>query len=134
MNDGQSSDSVEHTWARIMCRFHARDLHLVVGPSRLGATFDSVVSIDGPPPGSAHGGDVDEGGNRIVVEQRCSADPTAEADRRSEVRIGFIDAGLEAFAFTFGGCRTGVGHHASTTSVHGRRPDRLRAIERDYEV
>ncbi len=54
------------TGARIVCRFHARDLHLVMGPSRLGAAARFRVSIDGRPPGPAHGGDGDEGGNGMV--------------------------------------------------------------------
>ncbi len=72
---------------RIVYRFHARDLHLVMGPPRQGTAVRFRVSIDGQPPGPAHGLDVDDrrqrhGGRTASV----SADPTADADRRSAVR------------------------------------------------
>jgi Thioredoxin like C-terminal domain len=89
--------------ARIVNRFHARDLHLVMGPSRPGAPVRFRVTLDGRPPGPAHGGDVDESGNGTVVEQRLYQlirQPGAIVDRQFEVE--FVEAGVEAFAFTFG--------------------------------
>ena len=88
---------------RIVYRFHARDLHLVMGPPRQGASVRFRVTIDGQPPGAAHGGDVDEGGNGTVVEQRLYQlirQPKPIVDRQFEIE--FLDAGVEAFAFTFG--------------------------------
>ena len=88
---------------RIVYRFHARDLHLVMGPPRQGVPVRFRVAIDGQPPGSAHGGDVDEGGNGTVVEQRLYQlirQPKPIADRQFEIE--FLDAGVETFAFTFG--------------------------------
>jgi hypothetical protein len=41
--------------ARIVNRFHARDHHLVMGPSRRDSPVRFRVSIDGRPPGPAHG-------------------------------------------------------------------------------
>jgi hypothetical protein len=61
------------------------------------------VSIDGQPPGHAHGLDVDEGGNGTVVEQRLYQlirQPKPIVDRTFEME--FLDAGVETFAFTFG--------------------------------
>jgi hypothetical protein len=47
------------------------------------------VSIEGQPPGPAHGLDVNERGDGTVVEQRfLSADPTVETNRRSNIRDG----------------------------------------------
>jgi thiol-disulfide isomerase/thioredoxin len=89
--------------ARIVNRFHARDLHLVMGPSRRESPVRFRVSIDGRPPGPAHGIDVDEGGNGTVVEQRLYQlirQPKPIVDRQLEIE--FIDAGVEAFSFTFG--------------------------------
>jgi Thioredoxin like C-terminal domain len=54
---------------RIVYRFHARDLHLILGPSMRGMSVRFRVRIDGAPPGAAHGSDVDEQGNGIVTEQ-----------------------------------------------------------------
>jgi hypothetical protein len=61
------------------------------------------VLIDGRPPGEAHGLDVDENGNGTVTEQRLYQlirQPKAVIDRQFEIE--FLDAGVEAFAFTFG--------------------------------
>ena len=88
---------------RIVYRFHARDLHLVMGPAARGRSVRFRVLIDGKPPGAAHGGDVDEEGNGTVTEQRLyqlirQAKPIA--DRQFEIE--FLDSGVQAFAFTFG--------------------------------
>jgi thiol-disulfide isomerase/thioredoxin len=88
---------------RIACRFHARDLHLVMGPSRRESQVRFRVSIDGQPPGPARGDDVDAGGNGTVVEQRLYQlirQPKPIVGRRFEIE--FLDAGVETFAFTFG--------------------------------
>ncbi len=89
--------------ARIAFRFHARDLHLVMGPSAPGPPVRFRVLIDGQPPGAAGGGDVDEQGNGTVAEQRLYQlvrQPGPIKDRTFE--IVFLDAGAQAFAFTFG--------------------------------
>jgi len=88
---------------RIVYRFHSRDLHLVMGPSRRESPVRFRVSIDGQPPGAAHGIDVDDGGNGTVVEQRLYQlirQPSPIVDR--QFQIEFLDRGIEAFAFTFG--------------------------------
>src|SRR5262249_3583577 len=54
----------------IAYRFHARDLHLVMGPATPGTSVRFRVRIDGMPPGAAHGADVDEQGNGMASEQR----------------------------------------------------------------
>jgi thiol-disulfide isomerase/thioredoxin len=88
---------------RIAYRFHARDLHLVMGPAAPGTSVRFRVMIDGQPPGAAHGTDVDEQGNGTVTEQRLYQlirQPKPIADRQFEIE--FLDPGVEAFAFTFG--------------------------------
>ena len=88
---------------RIAYRFHARDLHLVMGPAARGTSVRFRVLIDGQPPGAAHGIDVDAKGNGTVSEQRMYQlirQPKPIADRQFEIE--FLDAGVEAFAFTFG--------------------------------
>ena len=88
---------------RIAYRFHARDLHLVMGPAAPGNSVRFRVLIDGQPPGAAHGTDVDEQGNGTVTEQRLYQlirQPKPIADRLFEIE--FLDPGVEAFAFTFG--------------------------------
>jgi hypothetical protein len=88
---------------RIECRFHARDLHLVMGPAARGAAVRFRVTLDGQPPGAAHGLDVDDAGNGSVAEQRLyqlirQRPPIVDRG----FAIEFLDAGVEAFAFTFG--------------------------------
>jgi hypothetical protein len=88
---------------RIAYRFHARDLHLVMGPAAPGTAVRFRVLIDGQPPGAAHGIDVDEQGNGTVTEQRLYQlirQPRPIADRQLEIE--FLDSGVEAYAFTFG--------------------------------
>jgi thiol-disulfide isomerase/thioredoxin len=88
---------------RIAYRFHARDLHLVMGPPARGAPIRFRVRVDGAPPGAAHGVDVDANGVGVASEQRLYQlirQPGPIADRRFEIE--FLDAGVEAFAFTFG--------------------------------
>jgi thiol-disulfide isomerase/thioredoxin len=88
---------------QIAHRFHARDLHLVMGPAAPGSSVRFRVLIDGKPPGAAHGIDVDEQGNGTVTEQRMYQlirQPKPIADRQFEIE--FLDPGVEAFAFTFG--------------------------------
>jgi hypothetical protein len=61
------------------------------------------VLIDGEPPGTAHGTDVDERGNGTVGEQRLYQlirQPKPIADRHFEIE--FLDSEVEAYAFTFG--------------------------------
>jgi hypothetical protein len=88
---------------QIAYRFHARDLHLVMGPAARGTAIRFRVTIDGEPPGAAHGSDIDPQGEGTVQEQRLYQlirQPGAIADRLFE--IAFLDAGVEAYAFTFG--------------------------------
>jgi hypothetical protein len=88
---------------RIAYRFHARDLHVVMGPPRRDSHVRFRVSIDGQRPGAAHGFDVDDAGNGTIVEPRLYQlirQPKAISDRQFEIE--FLDAGAEAFAFTFG--------------------------------
>jgi thiol-disulfide isomerase/thioredoxin len=87
----------------IAYRFHARDLHLVMGPAAPGTSVKFRVLIDGQPPGAVHGIDVDEQGYGTVTEQRLYQlirHPKPIVDRQFEIE--FLGSGVEAFAFTFG--------------------------------
>ena len=100
---GDKAVSLNKADGRIVYRFHARDLHLVMGPTRRENPIRFRVSIDGQPPAAAHGSDVDDAGNGTVVEQRLYQlirQPGAIVDRT--FAIEFLDPGAEAFAFTFG--------------------------------
>jgi thiol-disulfide isomerase/thioredoxin len=88
---------------RIVYRFHARDLHLVMGPAAPGTSVRFRVRIDGQPPGAAHGTDVDDQGNGTVTQPRLYQlvrQPGPVTDRSFE--ITFLDPGVRASSFTFG--------------------------------
>jgi hypothetical protein len=88
---------------RIAFRFHARDVHLVMGPTAREMRVPFRVSIDGAPPGPSGGIDVDENGSGLLDEQRMYQLIRQQGpidDRTFEIE--FLDRGAEAFAFTFG--------------------------------
>ena len=87
----------------IAFRFHARDLHLVMGPGSRGTSVPFRVLVDGEPPGDAHGLDADEQGLGTLVQQRLHQlirERGSITDRTFE--ITFLGPGVEAYAFTFG--------------------------------
>ena len=89
--------------ARIIYRFHARDLHLVLGPAADGKPLRFRVLIDGQPPGDDHGVDVGADGHGVVTSQRLYQlvrQRGAVRDRTFEIEV--LDPGVQAFAFTFG--------------------------------
>jgi len=88
---------------RIVYRFHARDVNLIMGPAARGTAVRFRVRIDGKPPGSAHGIDVDEQGNGTVSDPRMYQlirQPGPIADQLFEIE--FASPGVAAFDFTFG--------------------------------
>ena len=87
----------------IVYRFHARDLHLVMGPATPGTPVQFRVLLDGHPPAAAHGTDVDEAGDGTVTRPRLYQlirQPGPITERTFE--ITFLDPGVQAYAFTFG--------------------------------
>jgi hypothetical protein len=100
---GRQATDLNQAGGRITYRFHARDLHLVMGPAAPRASVRFRVLVDGHPPGAAHGIDVDDQGYGTVTEPRLYQlirQPSPIADRQFEIE--FLDSGVEAFVFTFG--------------------------------
>jgi thiol-disulfide isomerase/thioredoxin len=96
---------------RVAFRFHARDLNLVMRPASngestgdaTGASIPFRVLLDGQVPYDAHGGDVESDGRGIVEDQRTYQlirQPGQIVDRLFEIE--FLEAGVEAYCFTFG--------------------------------
>ncbi|MBV7514363.1 MULTISPECIES: cytochrome c biogenesis protein DipZ [unclassified Pseudomonas] len=89
--------------SRIVYRFHARDLHLVLGPGADHKPVRFKVLVDGKAPGDAHGTDVAPDGSGSVTEQRLYqlVRQTGGVTDRT-FSIEFLDPGVSAYAFTFG--------------------------------
>ena len=89
--------------AKITFRFHARDLHLVLGTEAGGQPIRFRVTIDGKPPGKDHGVDINEQGLGTVTDHRLYQLIRQTGDIRDRTfTIEFLDAGVQAYAFTFG--------------------------------
>jgi thiol-disulfide isomerase/thioredoxin len=100
---GRQAIVLNKSGGRIAYRFHARDLHLVMGPAERGTSVRFRVLVDGQPAVAARGLDVDGRGEGTVTEQRLYQlvrQPQPITARQFEIE--FLDSGVEAFAFTFG--------------------------------
>jgi cytochrome c biogenesis protein CcdA/thiol-disulfide isomerase/thioredoxin len=88
---------------KIAFRFLARDLHLVMGPGQAGKPLHFRVLLDGAPPGANHGVDIDANGNGTIGGERLYQLIRQSGDVAQHVfSIEFLDAGAEAYSFTFG--------------------------------
>jgi thiol-disulfide isomerase/thioredoxin len=88
---------------RIAYRFHARDLHLVMGPAERGTSVPFRVLLDRQAPDGAHGVDVDEDGSGTVTQQRLHQLVRQRGPVRERTfEISFGAPGVEVYAFTFG--------------------------------
>lgn len=88
---------------RILFRFHARDLHLVLGPAADGKPVRFRVMIDGKEPAENHGADTAGDGSGVVTSERLYQlvrQHGALADHTFSIE--FLDPGVKAYAFTFG--------------------------------
>jgi thiol-disulfide isomerase/thioredoxin len=100
---GKGASVLNQGEGRISFRFHARDVHLVMGPPERGTSVPFRVLVDGEAPGTAHGLDVDEHGHGAVAQQRLHQLIRQQGpidDRTFE--ITFLAPGVEAYVFTFG--------------------------------
>ena len=99
----QHAAVVNEPGGRIAFRFQARDVNLVMGPSARGKSVPFRVLLDGQAPRGAHGFDVDAQGNGKLADQRLYqlVRQIAPVEERL-FEIEFLDAGAEAYCFTFG--------------------------------
>jgi cytochrome c biogenesis protein CcdA/thiol-disulfide isomerase/thioredoxin len=99
---GQIATLLSPTGA-IVYRFHARDLHLVLGPTQGGKPVRFRVTIDGKAPGADHGMDVDADGYGTVTEDRLYQLIRQHGGIQDRTfRIEFLVPGVQAYSFTFG--------------------------------
>lgn len=99
---GAQNATLDRAGGAIRFRFHARDLHLVLGPAANGRPVRFRVTIDGRPPGDAHGMDAGAAGNGVIREQRLYQLVRGGGAGDRTFQIEFLDSGAQAFAFTFG--------------------------------
>jgi cytochrome c biogenesis protein CcdA/thiol-disulfide isomerase/thioredoxin len=100
---GGQSATLNKTDGALSFRFHARDLHLVLGPSADGKPVRFRVTIDGLSPGESHGADVNSDGEGVVTDHRLyqlvrESGPIVD----HTFSIQFLDPDVQAYAFTFG--------------------------------
>ncbi len=101
--DHQQIAELKSAGGKIVYHFHARDLHLVLGPTTDGKPVRFRVTIDGQAPGENHGVDTDAEGNGVVTGYRLYQlvrQKGAVTDRI--FAIEFESPGVQAFSFTFG--------------------------------
>jgi cytochrome c biogenesis protein CcdA/thiol-disulfide isomerase/thioredoxin len=102
---GKQEATLKKAGGKITYRFQARDVHLVLGPSKAGKTIRFKVTVDGKAPGKMHGMDINEEGigkvekNRLYQLIRQDSAPSYE---EKTFEIEFLDNEVQAFAFTFG--------------------------------
>jgi thiol-disulfide isomerase/thioredoxin len=102
-NAGTERSALQAAPGKVVFRFHARDLHMVLGPGKNGTAVRFKVTLDGAAPGDNHG--VDSGpdgtgevrGPRLyqLIRQKVRVQDRTFA-------IEFLDPGIEVFSFTFG--------------------------------
>ena len=91
------------TRASIVFRFHSRDLHMVLGPTKNGQPVRFRVKLDGAAPGADCGVDCAPDGSgevRLPRLYQLVRQKGQLKDRTFEIQ--FLDAGVRAYVFTFG--------------------------------
>jgi len=100
---GDEEAALDAAPGRIVMRFQARDLHLVLGPGADGKPVRFRVRLDGAAPALDHGSDVGADGAGTVQEHRLyQLIRQRDAGRDRTFEIEFLDSGVAAYAFTFG--------------------------------
>lgn len=101
--DHQQVAILDSAGGKIVFRFHARDLHLVLGPGADGKPVQFRVTIDGQAPGENHGVDTDAQGNGVVTAFRLYQLVRQKDEIKDHTfTIEFEDPGVQAYSFTFG--------------------------------
>jgi thiol-disulfide isomerase/thioredoxin len=100
---GGETARLEAAPGTIVFRFHARDLHMVLGPGKGGTPIRFRVRLNGAAPGANAGGDVAPDGTGEIREPRLYQlirQKGPVGDRTFEIE--FLDPGVQAYSFTFG--------------------------------
>jgi thiol-disulfide isomerase/thioredoxin len=99
---GRQAATLDEAGGQIFYRFHARDVHLVMGPATGNAVRFRVL-LDSRPPVDERGLDVDDEGRGVATQQRLHQLIRQPGDVTEHLcEITFLDPGIEAYVFTFG--------------------------------
>jgi thiol-disulfide isomerase/thioredoxin len=102
-NVGAESAVLQAASGTIVLRFHSRDLHMVLSPTKNGEALRFKVKLDGAAPGDDRGTDSDPDGMGTIREPRLYQLVRQKGhveDRTFEIE--FLDPGAQALVFTFG--------------------------------
>ena len=100
---GEESAVPQAAGGKIVFRFHARDLHLVLGPMKDGKPVRFRLTLDGMRPGDNCGSDVTPDGIGEVREPRLYQLIRQKGPVQDRIfEIEFFDPGVHALDFTFG--------------------------------
>jgi thiol-disulfide isomerase/thioredoxin len=102
-NVGSESAVSQGPGDKIVFRFHARDLHMVLGPDAPGKSIRFTVRLDGDKSGINHGVDSAADGTGEIREPRLYQLIRQEDNLIDHTfEIEFLDPGVRAYSFTFG--------------------------------
>jgi hypothetical protein len=102
-NVGAERATLESGPGKIAFRFHSRDLHMVLGPTKNGKPVRFRVRLNGSAPGDDHGSDSAADGTGEVQQPRMYQLIRQKGQVKDVTfEIEFLDPGVEAFSFTFG--------------------------------
>jgi thiol-disulfide isomerase/thioredoxin len=102
-NAGAESGTLESAPGKIEFRFHSRDLHMVLGPSKNGTPVRFKITLNGAAPGRDHGSDsVADGTGEIRQPRMYQLIRQKGPIKDVTFEIEFLDRGVEVFSFTFG--------------------------------
>jgi hypothetical protein len=102
-NAGAESGTLESTPGKVVFRFHSRDLHMVLGPSKNGTPVRFKIKLNGAAPQADHGSDSSADGTGEVRQPRMYQLVRQKGPVKDVTfEIEFLDPGVEVFSFTFG--------------------------------
>jgi len=94
---------LESAPGKVVFRFHSRDFHMVLGPSRNGTPVRFKIKLNGVAPGHDHGSDSAADGTGEVRQPRMYQLIRQKGPiQDTTLEIEFLDPGVQAFSFTFG--------------------------------
>jgi len=100
---GREFATVDGPAGTLRFRFHARDVHLVLGGAADGRPIRYRVTIDGKAPGANHGVDIDaDGWGEVGQDRLYQLVRQTGAISDHTVAIQFAGPGVRAYSFTFG--------------------------------